>query len=555
MSSIFQTPGSITQPNFSDVLTDLSAANLTIAVSGMGFFYPLYTSGMFTSVTLPPASGLVGPLQRQVGFSLPANNPPVAVFNGGTPGTDPCLEAVLGPGAVGRMSAMSTVGATGIWAKNGENFLPGFPWPTTSAPVTKTIGASGFGSLNYNQACSPSLTFLTPTLAAFVMQDVSLNIQLYAISLNADRTVNSVSNATQLSTGITARYPMILKLDSTHVVVRWWDNTNTRNVFCDVPITGGNPPTIGTPGALTNDSTVTSTDRIQASLCGITMDSSTGFWALGNTVDALSTMAYYFTISGTTITLAASNKFNTSTQFNGGAVGRQGLRTAAGKLLTGLMPSALSTVAQAQLLSYSAGVISISWSTPIPSIYDPSNNYAGGLVALDIDLNAGLVAFTFGNATTTIWGMVVAKMNLSTGAIFYAYPVRIGFPPDFTLTPILGWNGQINSGTGVWFGDGQGIIISANSDTSAQGGITYLDLKEAVTSGPYNLTMASKTPTFSEGVVEFLKSYPAYGLFSSLILSNAAFDATTRTILVQTIPDVFAGNYSLAFNTIQIPRR
>lgn len=539
--------GSIAYSTGKEVLVNASVSDpAQLAITDMGKVRKIYsTRRSAVVVTLPSALGALASAttkQKQVGIMVNPNSPVVAIKNGGTAGTDAILEKVLSGGAMGSISCYDVTTAPGVWAYHGDGALPGYPWQVSvGTPVTKSIGVTTLGTNQQIGAFANAL--LSSTMGAVAIADSTNNINLYAYSLNADGTPNSISNLTQLRSGAvnTMQNPSLLKLSSTKVIASWWDNTNAKNEYVAVTIAAGNPPTIGTPGSVIDDSAKisSSTDRLKTSNHRMVSDATDQLFDTGIMVTQAGCRAYHMTLTGTAITFDTSTIWNTFAQTSFGSFGYS---PATNKLLVASMLSGAAF--QLDYLSYSAGSISVSWT----KAYTANSSGASVPIWIDaLDLTNNWYCWPHAQ------GAHAVKLDLSNGDIQDQF--SIGLTPEmFTTTSMATYWGTTDIPGFINLGDGEALNFYDQTGTGANQGFTmYLDMKAQLRHGPGSLVAGS----VGGNAFATLREYPvsAGGSVAGGVINRPAFDPTTRLLSVVNFPRVKSGNLSFAVRTFLIPKR
>jgi hypothetical protein len=529
--------GGLPSPAGSDAIYDLSAANpAQLAAADMGKLALLRSTRIGARFTLPAANTLSGK-SRHLGISVAANSAPIAIVNGGTPGTHATIDKVLAGGASGRMSAHAVSDAPGAWGFHGHGALPGYPF-NMGDPVKKaaaTAAPSGNNGYAKSQVC-----FLSPTLAVTVWLDSGNNPQLYAISLNADRSVQAISNPTQMRSGKACNVPWVCRLSATKVLVGWWNNTDTVNEFAAVSITPGNPPTIGSPGSVVDDSAIAANNRL-----GITtnappsavQDTTDAVWVTSKMRVTTGLIAYYITVSGTAVALAANNaSFNTTSQ--DALAYWSGYVPEAGKLLIAGRNAA--NLAELSLLSYSAGSITETWASPLENVTGFGSST--GLSIVPVDVSASIFAsVTSGNGASG--SVVMFKVDMATGDIKWQ---RSHY--------LLGFSGTVFGNTNAPYsllalGDGELAAIRVAGFPYG-----YMDLKACVRAGVQSVSSGQAVDRdipFHQYAWDQEQMMPTV----SFPGSYGAFDETTRTLLMISTPQVLSGTVNIIARSYCIPRR
>jgi hypothetical protein len=525
--------GGLTSPQGSDTLQDLTGGNVTLTSSDMGKLQLLRSTTIGRRLILPNATTLSGK-KRHVGITSAVNNAPIGVFNAGTAGTEPTLEKVLGAGAAGRLSAHSVSDAKGTWGFHGEGPLPGYPFGMGDPVKKAAASAAPSGNNGYAR---PQVVFLSSTLAVTVWLDSSANPHLYAISLNADRSVQAISNPTQMRSGKTCNVPWVAKLSATKVLVGWWNGTDSVNEFAAVTITAGNPPTIGTPGSIVDDSAITANNRLGSTTSLIPsaiQDTTDAVWVSGRMRVTTGLIVYYITVSGTTVTLAASNAtFNTNAPDQ--LTNVAGYVPEAGKLLIAGRSS--SNLSELSLLTYSAGSITETWSAPVETVSGYGS--ATGLTVVPVDASSGIYALVSSSTGGTI---TMIKVDMATGDVKWQRShYLLGFGAAAGVFGSTNYPYALIS-----LGDGE--LASIRVAGYPYG---YMDLKACVRAGTQSGTPSDSDLPFYQYAWDQDQMIPTV----SFPGSYGAFDETTRTLLMITTAQVLSGTVNIVARTYCIPRR
>ena len=301
--------------------TPSSAGIITLTAADLGTVVTIQKPTIalpFLKLYLPSGgSGPVGSKNMQITI-VNSSGTRVAVFNAGTSGTDLTFETIIEQDDIVKFK-LTAATATGNIVRIGSRARRTII-PTSDLTASVVVADTGstttpLGSQNVTATTSagnPQITMLTAVLGAFVYQDTNSDIILYAFSKNTDLTDRAFSTRSTIRTHATNsyRYPGVLRVSDTVVLVYWVDNTTPQweGVLCT--LTGGAVPAVATIGTVVNDSAITAASRLTQSggtINSAIMDANAnGIWVCGPEASAGFTKIYHFTTSGLTLTLAAN---------------------------------------------------------------------------------------------------------------------------------------------------------------------------------------------------------------------------------------------------------
>jgi hypothetical protein len=283
------------------------------------------------------------------------------------------------------------------------------------------------------------------------------------------------------------------------------------------------------------------------------MDAVDSFYVFGFANVGGATTLYHFTAAGTMLTLnVATNPAGSSTL--SGAV--SGVSPAANKLLVG---TSNGTFYQLQYYSYAANVISVMWSVAFQQ--GASSTASGQPVQIyDLDgANGWFAIYDNGSANGNVGpGVYVIKLDLSNGSILHFKRVGLYIPASYKQALSMVAANSSSLQIAVNFGGGEfGFISDYNEGNVSATFFAYLDLRNLISPGQLNngaATTAGGTAGYSseQGV-----AFRIYGMANGNFygFTTAAFDQTTRTLVVRTQPAVLSGNHNFLLQSYQIPRR
>lgn len=301
--------------------TPSSAGIITLTAADLGTVVTIQKPTIalpFLKLYLPSGgSGPVGSKNMQITI-VNSSGTRVAVFNAGISGTDLTFETIIEQDDIVKFkltAATATGNIVRIGSRARRNIIPTSDLTATGIVADTGSTTTPLGSQNVTSTTAvgnPQVTMLTAVLGAFVYQDTNADIILYAFSKNDDMTDRAFSTRSTIRTHATNdyRYPGVLRVSDTVVLVYWVDNTTPQweGVLCT--LTGGAVPAVATIGTVVNDSAITAASRLTqsgGSTNSAIMDANgNGIWVCGPEMSAGATKFYHFTTSALTLTFAAN---------------------------------------------------------------------------------------------------------------------------------------------------------------------------------------------------------------------------------------------------------
>lgn len=359
--------GSRGYPNGEEKRIDLSAGNATLVATTHGG-KPMRARADVEgrSITIYPATkGALDPDHKRFGITVEQGSYPIVVYNGGTPGTDWTCVAILQAGESYTFETLSTADAKGDWAVAGNTLR--MLWPRQEAAQFDT-GVTAQGSnhgYTIRQGC-----WISPTCFVLIYTTTSTN-DIMAVVCTVNSTTKLVTCGSAQTIRATAnemRYPTIAKLDSTRVVMTWYDQTGTKP---EMVIGSVNESTRAITLGSVADVNATLTNDAVGYFVAIKADAANdgSFWYHVPSTSIGGCLAHA-TTSGTTLTLEAGDTQTVGfTEFRGVQLESYAANTV-------VAASATSNKTGIAKYSWSAGTISRSWFSYAPAMNSISINDA-----------------------------------------------------------------------------------------------------------------------------------------------------------------------------------